>query len=182
MKNRGRGGLTKLRLLAGAHLLGFAVIIAAGLALAVALGAQYFGGLSPCALCLIARWPYRIALIAGAAALILPPRFAMAALWVALACFAADFAVASLHVGVEFGWWKSPLSECTAPSLAGLTGADLLRAMPLRPVTPCDAPVYLVPGFNLSMAAMNLVYAAGCCLALTWALIRPGVVSWRRHS
>ncbi len=39
-------------------------------ALAVALGSEHYGGLVPCALCLLERWPYRIAAVLGAAALI----------------------------------------------------------------------------------------------------------------
>jgi len=148
------------------HALGLAITLAGVLALAVALSAQYFGGLSPCALCLIARWPYRIAIIFGVLALILPPRYGRYAVWLGCACFLADTAVAALHVGVELGWWKSPLPECTAPSLAGLTGADLLAALPDKPITPCDQPVYLIPGVKFSMAAMNLVYAATLSLAL----------------
>jgi len=153
------------------HSLGLGVVVAAAAALAIALSAQYFAGLSPCALCLIARWPYRFALVLGAAALILPYRYARWALWLALLCFIADMAVGWVHVGVEFGWWKSPLSECSAPALDRLSGSALLAAMPLRPVTPCDAVVYLIPGFNVSMAMMNLIYAAFCGTALAGFLI-----------
>jgi len=141
------------------HALGLAITLVGILALAVALSAQYFAGLSPCALCLIARWPYRVAIVAGAFALFLPPRYAAVALWFGLVCFVADSAVAWVQVGVELGWWKSPLAECTAPSLAGLSGANLLAALPARPVTPCDSPVYLFPEVKISMAAMNLIYA-----------------------
>jgi disulfide bond formation protein DsbB len=152
------------------HKLGLAVVVVAAAALGVALFAQHFEGLTPCALCLIARWPYRIAILAGAAAFALPARYGKYALWFALVCFLADAAVAATHVGVEMGWWKSPLPECSAPSLAGLSGAQLLAALPAKPITPCDFPIYLFPAFKLSFAAMNLIYAAGASLALMLGL------------
>jgi disulfide bond formation protein DsbB len=138
---------------------GFAVSLAALLALVVALGSQHFEGLTPCALCLIARWPYRIALLLGAAAMVAPPRLARIALWLALGCFAFDVGVACLHFGVEHGWWKSPLPECNAPDLSGLSGSSLLAAMPLKPATPCDAAVYPLPWLPISMVEMSLAYA-----------------------
>ncbi len=64
-----------------------------------------------------------------------------------------------MHVGVEFGWWPSPLPECAAPHVTAGSIAERLAAMPARPAKPCDEPTYLVPGLPLSMAAMNLVYA-----------------------
>jgi disulfide bond formation protein DsbB len=158
------------------HAIGLAITLAGVLALAVALAAQYFGGLSPCALCLVARWPYRIAIFAGLLALILPPRYAALALWFGLLCFVADSVVAWVQVGVEMGWWKSPLAECSAPSLAGLSGAQLLAALPDRPVTPCDSPVYLIPAVKVSMAAMNLFYA------VTTSFVFARVLSSKRLS
>ena len=163
-------------LLSRIHALGLAITLAAVFALAVALSAQYFGGLSPCALCLVARWPYRIAIFAGVLALVLPPRYAVAALWFGLLCFVADSAVAWVQIGVEMGWWKSPLAECSAPSLAGLSGARLLAALPDRPVTPCDAPVYLIPGLKISMAAMNLIYA------VTGSFVLAKLLTYRKLS
>jgi len=148
------------------HAIGLGITLAGVLALAVALAAQYFGGLSPCAFCLIARWPYRVAIVAGVLALILPPRYAQLALWFGLLCFVTDSVIAWIQFGVEMGWWKSPLAECSAPSLAGLSGSNLLAALPDRPVTPCDQPVYLIPGLKISLAAMNLVYAVTSSFAL----------------
>ena len=45
-------------------------------------------------------------------------------------------------------------------------------AMPLTPSKPCDEPTYLIPGLPLSMAAMNLIFAAVCAVML-------GALLWR---
>ena len=139
--------------------LGLLVALLAGFALAFALGVQHFQGLSPCPLCLMARWPYRVAIGLGLAAMILPPRLARPLLWLALLCFAADVAIGFTHLGVESGWWPSPLPECSGPDLSGLTGAALLAALPARPAIPCDAAVYPIPALSISMVEMSLAYA-----------------------
>ncbi len=133
--------------------------IAAALALAVALGSQHWGGLMPCALCLLERWPYRVAIILGLAAVVLPVAVARWALWLLVLTLVAGAALAAVHVGVEQGLWPSPLPECAAPHITSGSITQMLAAMPTRPSKPCDAPTYLVPGLPLSMAAMDLLYA-----------------------
>ncbi len=149
---------------------GFGVFLAAGLAMAIALTAQHVAGLSPCALCLLARWPYRIAMALGLLAMIASPRLARILLMLALGCFLADVAVSVLHLGVESGWWKSPLPECAAPDLSRLSGRALLAALPAEPTTPCDAPVYLIPSLPISMVEMSLSYAIFLSAALSLRL------------
>ena len=140
-------------------------------ALAVALGSEHYGGLVPCALCLVERWPYRIAAVFAAAALVpvgrAVPRGVF--LWGVALCMAASVALASVHVGVEQGWWPSPLPECAAPNLGGGSIAERLARMPAHPAKPCDDPTYLVPGLPVSMAAMNglLALVFGLFLAMS---------------
>ena len=57
----------------------------------------------------------------------------------------ADAAIAFVHVGVEFGWWRSPLPECAAPHFSGGSIADRLASMPANPAKPCDQPTFLIP-------------------------------------
>jgi len=129
-------------------------------------------GLAPCALCLWQRWPYWAAAglaLAGAAL----PRFRRPLLASAGAAVLASGAVAAFHLGVEAGWWPSPLAGCQAavrlPEGGGID--DLLRSMPAAPSKPCDAPTFLVPGLPLSMAGMNLLYALGLGgFVLIWAV------------
>lgn len=143
---------------------------AAGAALAAALLSERVLGLVPCALCLWERWPYRVALGLGLLALVLPRRWAWPVLAGLGAAVLAGAGLALLHVGVEQGWWPSPLPECAAPSLGGGSIADRLARMPARPAKPCDEPAYLLPGLPLSMAAMNLLYALAflAALAMSW--------------
>ncbi len=136
---------------------------AAGLALGTALGSEAWGGLVPCALCLWERWPYRAVLALALLALLLRGRAARAMLALAAAAAFAGAGLAAVHVGVEQGWWPSPLPECAAPQLGGGTIAERLARMPARPAKPCDEPTYLVPAIPVSMAGMNLAFA----LALT---------------
>ncbi len=144
-------------------------------ALGIALGSEHYGGLVPCALCLVERWPYRVAAIFAAAAF-LPMRRAFKpryALWGVVLCMVFSLAAAGTHVGVEQGWWPSPLPECAAPDLGGGTIAQRLARMPAHPAKPCDDPTYLLPGLPVSMAAMNglLALVFGSFLAIS--LARP---------
>ena len=147
--------------------LALGVALAGVLALAVAQGSERFGGLVPCALCLLERWPYRVVVVIGLLACVLPGGAGRAVLWLAVLAGLAAAALAVVHVGVEQHWWPSPLPECAAPTFrTGGSFAQRLASMPARPGKPCDDPTYLVPGLPLSMAAMNLLYA----LALTAGL------------
>ena len=61
---------------------GFGLIaaIAAAVVLGIAIASERWGGLVPCALCLVERWPYRIAIVLGLAAALLPIQAARIAL------------------------------------------------------------------------------------------------------
>jgi disulfide bond formation protein DsbB len=133
--------------------------LAAAAALAAAHIAEIWGGLVPCALCLVERWPYRVIIVLGLVAAIAPRRLVRPLLVVAILCGLAEAAVAAVHVGVEWGWWPSPLPECAAPHFSGGSIADRLASMPSRPSKPCDEPTFLIPGVPLSIPALNLLYA-----------------------
>ncbi len=142
-------------------------ILAAAAALGVALGSEYWGGLVPCALCLLERWPYRVVIALGVLALVLPWRPGRAVLILTVAVFLAGAVLAGVHVGVEWGLWPSPLPECAAPHFVAGTIAQRLAAMPALPSKPCDAPTYLLPWLPMSMATMNLLYALAAAAILT---------------
>jgi disulfide bond formation protein DsbB len=151
-------------------LAGLSLLVALG-ALAVAFGSEWYGGLVPCALCLVERWPYRVAAVVAVIAL-LPLRLRWV-LWGVVLCMAASVAFASVHVGVEQKWWPSPLPECAAPNLGGGSIAERLARMPAHPAKPCDDPTFLVPGVPVSMAAMNGLAALVFGLFLAISLLRP---------
>ncbi|MBO0711783.1 MAG: disulfide bond formation protein B, partial [Acetobacteraceae bacterium] len=147
--------------------------LAAALALGIAFVSERWGGLVPCALCLLERWPYRVIVVLGLAASLLPLRPARIVLWLILLPLLAAIALGVTHVGVEQGVWPSPLPECAAPTVVhGGSIADRMAAMPARPAKPCDEPTFLIPGLPVSMAAMNLFYALGFAIVLSIALLR----------
>jgi disulfide bond formation protein DsbB len=146
--------------------------LAAGFALGLALASERWGGLVPCALCLLERWPYRVAIVLSLIAFVLPRRFARMLLLLVVLSMLAAAALAVVHVGVEQHYWPSPLPECAAPRLSGGSIAERLAQMPARPGKPCEDPTFLVPGLPISMAAMNLLYAVLFVVLL-------GVYLWR---
>jgi len=132
-------------------------VIAAGAVLAAAFGAERFLGIVPCALCLLERWPWRIAVVIALAGFLLPRRPARLALALAGLVVLGGAGIAGLHVGVEAKLWPSPLPECAAPHFTGGSIAERLASMPARPAKPCDEATYIVPGLPVSTAAMNLI-------------------------
>jgi disulfide bond formation protein DsbB len=151
---------------------GLTAAAAAAIGLGIALGSERWGGLVPCALCLVERWPYRIAVVLGLGAAILPPKAARAVLALLALSMLTGAVFAAVHVGVELHWWPSPLPECAAPVFSGGSIAERLANMPAAPAKPCDDPTYLIPGLPLSMAAMNLIFACLVTSAAGWIAIR----------
>jgi disulfide bond formation protein DsbB len=142
----------------------FALLSAALAAAAplIAMGSERWPGLAPCELCLWQRWPYWVAAAVALAAAVLPAGARRWALRAAAVAVLVSGAIAVLHVGVEFGWWPSPLPACQAQGADAVTSVEeLMRSLAPRPNKPCDAPAYLIPGLPLSMAQMNLIYALG---------------------
>src|SRR5712691_3668491 len=90
------------------------VLIASGAVLGTALLSQYWGGLQPCELCLLQRWPWDAAIAIALVAALAGSRPALP--WVALilaGTFAVSVAFAFYHLGVEQHWFAGP-SACTA--------------------------------------------------------------------
>ncbi|MDQ1848201.1 disulfide bond formation protein B [Gemmobacter fulvus] len=142
----------------------FLVLIASGGSAALLLGAlgfQYLGGLAPCPLCILQRWPHLAAVLIGALALwlggrLLPLLGALAALTTA--------GIGLFHAGVELKWWEG-LQSCSSGSIAGLSAADLLDpSKDIAAVVRCDAIAWQM--FGLSMAGWNMVISLG--LTLIW--------------
>jgi disulfide bond formation protein DsbB len=122
-----------------------------------AMASERLLGLAPCALCLWQRWPYWVAAGLAGLAVVVPRRWLLGLAGLAVLVSAG---VAGLHVGVEQGWWPSPLAACAAPVARGPQSIDdMLAAMAPRPAKPCDEPAWLIPGVPVSMAQMNLLYA-----------------------
>jgi disulfide bond formation protein DsbB len=140
-------------------------VLLAGAALFAALSSEWWGGLVPCALCLVGRWPYRAAILFGVLGVVAPARLRWwAGLGVVLSML-GGVAVGVVHVGVEAKWWPSPLPGCAVRLVPG-------AALPERPAKPCDEPAYLIEGVPVSMAAMSLVFALGLAGAMGAVLAR----------
>ncbi|HET9017956.1 MAG TPA: disulfide bond formation protein B [Acetobacteraceae bacterium] len=144
--------------------------LAAAAALGVAFAAEWWGRLVPCPLCLVERWPYRIAIALAVLGLLLPRRAARWALALVLAAGLAEVAAAGVHVGVELHAWPSPLPECNAPRFSGGSIAERLRTMPARPSKSCEEGVFPIQGLKLSFADLNLIYALAFCAGTTLLL------------
>ena len=142
------------------------VLVASAIALSAALLSQYWGGLAPCELCLLERWPWAVAIVISFVATMVGSRSALP--WVALliaAVFVVSSGLAFYHVGVEWHWFAGP-SACTASGAAADTlealKAQILHQQPVR----CDEPAWSLWG--ISLAGWNLIASVimlGCSIA-----------------
>src|SRR5437763_6591442 len=92
------------------------VLIASAIVLGTALLSQYWGGLAPCELCLLQRWPWAAAIVISLVLVLVGERARLD--WVAFVLglvFATGVLFAFYHVGVVQHWFAGP-SACTAAS------------------------------------------------------------------
>jgi disulfide bond formation protein DsbB len=121
---------------------------------------QYVGGLAPCHLCILQRWPHGVAVAIGLLILVWPRRL-LALLAGAVVLGGAG--VGAYHVGVERGWWQGP-STCTAPAPGEMAPGELLDQILATPLVLCDEVAWSLLG--ISMAGWNVVLSLG--LAWLW--------------
>jgi disulfide bond formation protein DsbB len=120
-----------------------------------ALASQYWGGLAPCELCLVQRWPWGAAIVISFVATMAGSRPALP--WVALllaTVFLASIGLALYHFGVEQHWFAGP-TACSGAATAADTlealKAQILRQHPVR----CDEPAW--SPWGVSLAGWNLL-------------------------
>jgi disulfide bond formation protein DsbB len=143
--------------------------------LAVAWGAQILEHLIPCPLCLLTRMPYYSGLGLAVLAFILPRNCRRFALYCFVLVFAAAIVLGAIHAGVELKWWRSPLPQCNAPNLAGLSIRERLLAMPARPTRACEDPDYPISFIPFSFVQIGLLYATFSeAITLLWVRMRCG--------
>ena len=149
----------------------FIITLAGTGILVIALASEFWGGLTPCALCLQQRWPYYIAL--PLAALIwLCAHHAPIALHGLLVpvgvIFALGAALGFYHAGVEYALWAGPFG-CGNGLAGGSSGfettADLLDAMARAKPVACNKAAFTL--FGISMAGYNFLASSGLAL-LAW--------------
>jgi len=148
--------MTRLQLRALGPTLGSLALLLA------AFGFQYLGGLAPCHLCLLQRWPHAVAIILGVLILVWPARGL--ALLAGLAVLVGA-GIAGYHVGVEAHWWAGPAS-CTAATPATADAGALLDQILETPTVLCDAVAWRWLG--LSMAGWNGIAS----LVVAWLWLR----------
>ena len=151
------------------------VLAASAVVLGGALLSQYWGGLTPCELCLKERWPWTAAIVISFVAAMTGSRRALPRVVLLLALvFAAGTALAFYHVGVEQHWFAGP-TACTAtagtPTTLEALKAQLLHHHPVR----CDEPAWVL--FGISLAGWNFLASlamAGICLVMFFQLRGAG--------
>ena len=135
--------------------------------LATALISEFWGALTPCALCLQQRWPYYIALPLTALIWVGAHRapIALQGLLVPVGLiFALGAVLGFYHAGVEYGLWAGP-TGCGGGSVGIETTADLLNAMARASPVRCDEAAFTL--FGISMAGYNFLASSGLAL-LAW--------------
>ena len=144
---------------------GFVLVVSAAV-LGTALLSQYWGGLTPCELCLIQRWPWAAAVVISLIVVLVGERAGLA--WVGLVfaiVFAISVVLAFYHVGVEQHWFAGP-SACTAAPGGAMTLEQMKQQILGTAPVLCDRPAWTL--FGVSMAGWNLLASlimTGCCLA-----------------
>ena len=129
-----------------------------------ALLSQYWGGLDPCELCLLERWPWWAAIAISAAIWLAGPRLSLTvAALVLAAVFIVSAGLGLYHAGVELHWFAGP-SACTASGPAP-TSIDALRAQLMgKQAVMCDQVQWTL--FGISLAGWNFLVSlamAGFC-------------------
>jgi disulfide bond formation protein DsbB len=135
------------------------VLMASVIVLGAVLVSQYWGGLAPCELCVLQRWPWAAAIAISLVGLIAGSRAGLP--WVALTLaivFAFGAAFAFYHVGVEQHWFAGP-SACTARGGGAMTLDDMKQQiLGTQPVL-CDRVQWSL--FGVSMAGWNFLASFG---------------------
>jgi disulfide bond formation protein DsbB len=149
------------------------VLAASVLVLGAALLSQYWGGLTPCELCLLERWPWWAAIALAAVAWLAGEKITPAAAAVLLAIvFAAGAGLGFYHVGVEQHWFPGP-TACTASGTAAAS-VDALRAQLLgKQAVMCDQVQWSL--FGVSLAGWNFLASLALAVFCVAAARRPGL-------
>ena len=142
------------------------VLAASAVVLGTALLSQYWGGLAPCELCLMQRWPWAVAIVISLVVVLVGERAGL--VWVALLLglvFAVSVVMAFYHVGVEQHWFAGP-TACTASEGGAMTLEQMKQQILGTAPVLCDRPAWTL--FGVSLAGWNLLASlimTGCCIA-----------------
>jgi disulfide bond formation protein DsbB len=137
--------------------------------LAGALGSQYLGGLYPCEMCHWQRWPHYAAVVLALISFAMRGAADRGRSFVWLAAFAilVSGLIGVYHAGVEAGLFEG-LTQCS--SMAGGSGADLLKDIMAAPLVRCDQVQFSFLG--VSMAGWNALISTGSASVILWLSLR----------
>jgi len=151
----------------------FLMLVAAAGSAGMLLGAfgfQYIGGLAPCHLCLLQRYPHGLAAAIGVLV-------ALGVSWRPLALLGALSALVTAgigvyHTGTQLGWWQGP-SSCTGFDISKMDPGQLLDAINAAPLVRCDEITWVFLGLTMPAwnAVISVVFAAIWYLA--WRGMKP---------
>ena len=144
------------------------LLVAAGSA-GLLLGAylsQHVGGLAPCPLCLIQRYPHFAVLGLGLAAAFVGGRGRVALLGLSGLALLVTAGYGVYHVGVEQGWFAS---ACAAPA-AGDSLEDIKAQIMAAPLTRCDEVPWSLIG--VSLAGWNAIASVLMAAVAGWGAVR----------
>lgn len=142
------------------------VLVASAIVLGTALLSEYWGGLAPCELCLLQRWPWGTAIVISLVVLMVGEHARLD--WVALllaVVFAVSVVFAFYHVGVEQHWFAGP-TACTAGPGGAMTLEQMKQQILGTAPVLCDRPAWTL--FGVSLAGWNFlasVIMLGFCVA-----------------
>ena len=107
---------------------------------------QHVGGLAPCPLCLIQRYPHFAVVALGLAAAVIGGRLRVVLLVLSGLALLVSAGYGVYHAGVEQGWFAS---ECAA-QIAGGTTEDIRAQVMAAPLTRCDEVPWSLIGVSLA--------------------------------
>ncbi len=127
---------------------------------------QHVGGLAPCPLCLIQRYPHFAVLGLGLAAASLGGRARVALLGLCGLALLVTAGYGVYHAGVEQGWFES---DCAAP-MAGGSIEDIKAQIMAAPLTRCDEVPWSLIG--VSLAGWNAIASVLMAGLAGWGAVR----------
>ncbi len=146
-----------------------ATVAAASLLIAV-FAMEHLGGLAPCKLCILQRWPHGAVVVLGAVALL--PAVSDSGRRLLLGLCAVAFAITAgigvYHAGIEQGIFAGPTS-CSG----GITGdsvEELRRKLMAAPIVRCDEVPWSL--FGISLAGYNVIASTGLAVFSATAALR----------
>jgi disulfide bond formation protein DsbB len=145
------------------------ILTASVLVLGAALLSQYVGGLFPCELCLLQRWPWWMAIALSGIAWLFGARLGRSGIaWALVLVFVISAGLAFYHVGVEQHWFAGP-TACTAARNNATSVEELRRQLLATQPVLCDRVQWSL--FGVSLAGLNLIASlallALCLVAAT---------------